>query len=436
MRLEADARLTGCRELGSTAWRDRGLTPVTTRHFGLWQRLPGHTACRHLPPLAGVRCRAAASGHARATLPRHRFARRLARVGRAVPRAAVDDGRWPGHRPVGVDGAGGSMPATPACAEACGQPTEPRPGCGVPVARLLGRCHAGTGVLLTLGVAPRLPHDLARGQAVQPSGQAGDVRVADRGLGSDAPLALRVPAGVPAVRRVGVRPLVEVTPGRPLVQPSGRRPAAVNGLPRSRWRTAVGVDDPLVAWLPPKTGPAWRPRETGAALPDAGVRRAGRYRMGTPGVRTRAITLVPTRLDAEAYGVSARAERYRPRGPVETARAQLKTTRQRDVWPCNTLPGVLKARTMCAIVSHLVRLVRRPSATLHHTAVERISCVEALRWRSAPRPGLPCVALMVIPGRPQRVEPRVQKRPPKRVPFMITPRQALRQQVVQQERSG
>jgi hypothetical protein len=39
---------------------------------------------------------------------------------------------------------------------------EQRPGCGVPVAHLLGLFHAGTGVLLKLVVAPLLTYDLAQ----------------------------------------------------------------------------------------------------------------------------------------------------------------------------------------------------------------------------------------------------------------------------------
>jgi hypothetical protein len=49
------------------------------------------------------------------------------------------------------------MPDTPALQEAFGQSTEQRPGCGFPVARLLGLFHAGTGLLLKLVVAPVLP---------------------------------------------------------------------------------------------------------------------------------------------------------------------------------------------------------------------------------------------------------------------------------------
>ena len=104
-----------------------------------------------------------------------------------------------------------------------------------------------------------------------------------------------------------------------------------------------------------------------------------------------------------------------------------------DVLHGKTVPGVLKALTVFALVYHLVRMVMRPSATLQHSAVERISCLDALRWLSAPYTGMSFVALMVNPTRPDRIEPRVKKRRPKSFPLMITPRQVLRQQLVHQE---
>jgi Transposase DDE domain len=166
------------------------------------------------------------------------------------------------------------------------------------------------------------------------------------------------------------------------------------------------------------------------------VLREVRYRIGTPGFRTREITLVTTLLDAEAYGVSDLAELYRQRWQVETALAQLKTTMQMDVLHCKTVPGVLKELMMFAIVYNLVRLVMWQSATLQHTTVERISFLDALRWLSSPSTTMPLVALIIIPVRPHRVEPRVKKRRPKSFPFMVKPRQTLRQQLVQQELRG
>jgi hypothetical protein len=434
--LQPEAILAVCREIGYTAWRDRVLTPVTTVQLFLLQILHGNTACSHLPHLSGLQFSAAAYCQARAKLPLRCFDLLLERFGRAVQRAALDEERWHGHRTFLVDGAGCSMPDTPALQDAFGQPTEQRPGCGFPMAHLLGLFHAGTGVLLKLVVAPLLTHDLAQVQAVHPTLQPGDVLGADRGLCSYAHLALLVQAGVHAVLRVGARQIVDFTPGRPFVRPSVRRTPAVKGMPRSRWLKAVGVHDQLVAWLKPQTCPSWLARETLVALPDSLVLREVRYHAGTPGFRTREITLVTTLLDGEIYRVADLAELYRRRWQVETSLAHLKTTMQMNVLHCKTVPGVLKELTIFAIVYNLVRMVMRQSAALQHTAVERISFLDALRWLGAPGTGTLLGALVVNPVRPHRVEPRVKKRRPKSFPFMITPRQERPQQLVQQERRG
>ena len=434
--LQPDAILAVCGEVDYTGWRDRVLTPVTTMQLFLLQILHGNTACSHLPHLSGLRFSAAAYCQARARLPLRFFALLLERFSSAVQRSALDDGRWQGHRTFLVDGSGCSMPDTPALQDAFGQSTEQRPGCGFPVAHLLGLFHAGTGVLLKLVVAPLLTHDLAQVQKVHPLLAPGDVLVADRGLCSYAHLALLVQAGVHAVLRVGARQIVDFTPGRPFVLPSVRRTPAVKGIPRSRWLKALGIHDQLVAWLKPKTCPSWLTRETLAALPESLVLREVRYHLSMPGFRTREITLVTTLLDTEVYSVPDLAELYRRRWQVETSLAHLKTTMQMDVLHCKTVPGVLKELMVFAIVYNLVRLVMWQSATLQHTAVQRISFLDALRWLSEPSTGMPLVALMVIPIRPHRVEPRVKKRRPKSFPFMIKPRQALRQQLVQQELQG
>jgi IS4 transposase len=171
--------------------------------------------------------------------------------------------------------------------------------------------------------------------------------------------------------------------------PGVRRTSAVKGIPRSRWLKAAGLHDQLVTWLKPKTRPSWLARETLAALPEALVLREVRYRIGTQGFRTRQITLVTTRLDADDYCVSDLAELYRRRWQVETSLAHLKTLMQMDVLHGKTVAGVLKELTIFAIVYNLVRVVRWHSAVLHHLAVERISFLDALRWLGAPSTGLP-----------------------------------------------
>jgi hypothetical protein len=292
--------------------------------------------------------------------------------------------------------------------------------------------HAGTGRLLKLVVAPLLTHALALVRAVHPSVPAGDVLVADRGRCSYAPLARLAQAGMHAVRRVSARQLVACTPGRPWVTPGVRRTPAVKGLPRSRWRQALGADDPLVTWLKPKPRPSWLTREALAALPEALGLPEVRDHIGTPGFRTREITLVTTPLEAEAYRVSDRAELSRRRWQVEPALAQLQTGMQREVRHGQTVAGTLKELTILAMVDNLVRLGMRPSAALQPTAAARIRVLDALRWLGAPRTGMPLVGLIVNPRRPPRVEPWVKQRRPKPFPLMLKPRQERHQQLIQQ----
>jgi hypothetical protein len=166
------------------------------------------------------------------------------------------------------------------------------------------------------------------------------------------------------------------------------------------------------------------------------VRREVRDHIGRPGFRTRQLTLVTTRLDAASSRVADLADLYRQRWPVETALAPLKTTMRMEGLHGQTVPGVLQELTVLAVVDNLVRRVMWHSAILQHIAVERISFRAALRWLGAPRTGLPFSALSMNPGRPSRVEPRVKKRPPKSVPWMLKPRQALRRQLIQQTLGG
>jgi hypothetical protein len=116
---------------------------------------------------------------------------------------------------------------------------------------------------------------------------------------------------------------------------------------------------------------------------------------------------------------------------IKTALSHLKTPIQMDVLHGQTVPGVLKERTVFALVYNLVRMVMGHSAMLQHSNAERISFLDALRWLGAPSTGMPLIALIVNPARPHRVEPRVKKRRPKSFPLMITPRQQLRQQLIQ-----
>jgi len=354
------------------------------------------------------------------------------RVGQSVRPTALEDGRWHGHRTFFVDGSGCSRPDTPVLQEEFGQPGEQQPGCGFPVARLLALCHAGTGLLSQLVVSPLNTHELARVQKMHPAMAPGDVLVTDRDLSSYAHIALLVQAGVHALMRVGARHMVDFTPQRPFVLPGTRRTPQLKGLPRSRWLKAHGKEDQQVAWCKPKTCPPWLDPATFEARPASLILRELRYQVSQPGFRSRLITLVTTFVDAACYPKDDLAELYFKRWEAETHLRQLKTTMKMDVLHCKTVLGVLKERTVFTLIYNLVRLVILPSAHQQQVDVERISFLDALRWLCAPDSGVPLEELFVNPSRPNRVEPRVQKRRPQKYPFMTKPRHVLRNQFIQQ----
>jgi Transposase DDE domain len=226
--------------------------------------------------------------------------------------------------------------------------------------------------------------------------------------------------------------MVDCTLGRSVVRPDSRRTPAIQGLPRSKWLTALGHHDQGVAWLQPKTCPTWLDHATFAALPETLVGREVRYQVSTPEFRTRQITLVTTLLDAGLYSADDRATLYGTRWEVETHLRHLKTAMHMDVLHGKTVAGVLKDLTIFAIIDNLVRMVILPSAQLPRVDAARISFLDALQWFGAPSTGMPVAALIINPARPHRVEPGVRKRRPKNFPFISKPRQELRIQLMKQ----
>jgi hypothetical protein len=103
-----------------------------------------------------------------------------------------------------------------------------------------------------------------------------------------------------------------------------------------------------------------------------------------------------------------------------------------DVLHGQRLAGVMKERTVFALVDNLVRVVMLEAAKRQGVALERLSFVDALRWLSTARPGEPLPPLVVNPHRPDRVEPRAVKRRPKPYPLLMKPRRAARNALIQQ----
>lgn len=424
--LEPAAIEDACRE-AEHLYRKRRLHPVATLQLFLLQVLHGNTSCQHLPHLAGMKFSASAYCQARARLALDVFQSLLRRMCAAFQQDLLDEGRWRGHRTFLLDGSAFSMPDTPSLQARFGQPGAQTPGCGFPVAHLLACFHAGTGLVTRVLTAPLRTHDMAQAAEMHADLRKGDVLLADRGFCSFAHIALVLRQTLHAVFRVHQRVIVDFTPHRPHAVPGRGNCAHNKGLPRSRWRRQLGVQDQLVECLKPVQRPKWMSEEDFAALPASITVRELRYRVGRRGFRVQEVTLVTTLLDAEAYPLKALAELYSRRWEVETHLAELKRTMKMDVLHCETPDGVLKELAVFAMAYNLVRCVMLESAARQGVAVDRVSFIDALRWLQAFPDGKPIAELHRNPSRPNRLDPRVRKRRPKQYPLMKRPRAELRQ---------
>jgi hypothetical protein len=418
-----------CRAAGHT-WRERQLDPVATVHLFVLQILHGNTACAHLPRLTGQTFSASAYCQARARLPLA-VCQALLQAVTAAAQPLVDTvGLWRGHRTWFVDGTGVSMPDAPDLTRAFGYAVNQRRGCGFPVAKVVALFHAGTGLLQCLLPGPLRSHEMARATGLHPQMRAGDVLVGDRAFGSFAHLALLARQGLHGLFRLNSRRVVDFTPGR--VTPGRWDRKGLWGKARSRWVRSLGPNDQVVDWYKPYVRPAWLTRDEYASLPKLLRVREARYAVDRPGFRVRSVTLVTTLLDAEAYPLAALADLYRQRWQVELDLRHLKITLGMDVLHCRTEAGVLKEMALFALVHNLVRVVMAEAGRRRGVPVERVSFVDALRWLSSSPPGTPLPRLVVNPARPDRVEPRCQKRRGKNYPYMIHPRAVLRQRLLAQ----
>lgn len=410
-----------CREAGAR-WRDRTLSPVVTIYVFLLQVLHGNTAMTNLPRLSGKRFTPAAYCQARQRLPLAALRRLLAESG-APLRTGAGRGvaTWHGHRTWLVDGSSCSMPDTPVLQKHFGQPTEQKKGCGFPVAHLLVLFEVSTGRLLDVRASSWRIHDLTRVAELQSYFQRGDVLVADRGFCSYAHLAQLAEQGVHVVLRMKRSQIVDFRPHRPA---AGTDRDA--GRPRSIWLARCGRHDQVVLWRRPETVSRTMTPAQHAALPAYVAVRELRYRVATPGFRTRQVTLATTLLNPERYPAADLAELYRQRWQVETNLRHLKQTLGLAVLKSETVTGVEKEILIFALVYNLVQSALATAAARQDVPRERLSFVDALRHLRWPLENAAPPDLWVNPQRPNRYEPRVRKRRAPGYPLMTKPRATLR----------
>src|SRR5207237_196902 len=166
-------------------------------------------------------------------------------------------------------------------------------------------------------------HEMSQLAGLHAALKPGDVLLADRGFCSFVHLALLSYLPVDAVFRMHQRQIVDFTPNRPH---RGKRKKGDRrrGVPTSRFLRQLGQEDQLVEWTRPTRAPAWVAALFYAALPSTVRVRELRYRITTPGRRTRVVTIATTLLDPMRYPKRHLAALYGLRWEVETNFRHLK----------------------------------------------------------------------------------------------------------------
>jgi hypothetical protein len=420
-----------CRDAGHV-WRDRKLAPVQTVHLMVLQVLHFNAAIRALRHIAKVTVSAAAYCEARARLPLAAV-QALLRAGAASLRDCLSPGGgpadptvWRGHRTLLLDGSGTLAPDTPDNRRAFPLNRRQRPGCSLPVPRVLGLFDALTGLIVELLPFDLFAHEQAKAPLLHPLLDEGDLLVGDRAFCSYAHLAILWARGVLACFRMHQAQQVDFRPHRKHYDRRGGGKAlkAQAGRPRSKWVRRLGKHDQVVRWTRPKMKERsrWMTPEQFLALPEELEVREVRYRVAEKGCRTREVTVVTTLLDPLKYPKESIAELYGIRWRVETHFRELKTTLKMDRLKCHGAAGVQKELAAYCLAYNLVRAVIARAAAAQGTTPDRVSFVDALRWLVWAEADEQLPALVINPERPGRYEPRVLKRVTRTFTKMNKPR--------------
>lgn len=329
----------------------------------------------------------------------------------------------PVSRPLKViDGTCFNLPDTEANREVCPQSADQQPGCGFPLVRLVGLFCLKTGALLEEASAPHTTSENALFQELWPTFQAGDLLLADRNFSSYGSLA--------GLQQQGVDCLFQLHASRKRDFRKGKR---------------LGPQDRLITWTKPKVKPANLTQAQWQQLPATLTVRLVRVRLTTKNGRCKTLTLVTTLTDPKAWPVWLLAALYARRWKIELYWDDIKTTLQMDMLSCHTPAMVHKELQMHFIAYNLIRSLMGEAALVGDVPLARISFKGTLdaalqysramdkipvrhrhRRRTLYLEMLATIASDLVPERPDRWEPRCQKRRPKAYPFMTRPRYLMK----------
>lgn len=417
-----------CRLLGHV-WRDRTFTPLVTLWTFLSQVLNADSACkaavaRVLSFLSVTRGLVASHDpsaycKARKRLPAGLLPHLTRHVAGGLAAKVEPHHLWHGHRVKLVDGSSVALWDSRKNQAKYPQPSCQKPGCGFPVARIVGIFDLLTGALVDLAMGPLKVAETTLFHAICRAVHAGEVLVGDRNFCSYADIVRFQRQGADVVFRLHSKRKVDFRKAQRL----GRR-------------------DYLVEW-PKCRRPLWLSKEDYQALPATLTVRVVRVRCRVPGWRADEILLVTTLLDPKAYPACDIGEVFLRRWNVETDFDHLKTTMNMEFLRTRSPEMVERELWAHLLAYNLIRTLMWDAAVHRRVPPMTLSFKGSIQEMVALWPFsvvasrerdltdfyealLRGIGFHRIPHRPHRSEPRVRKRRPKNYPVMGAPRHECR----------
>jgi len=326
--------------------------------------------------------------------------------------------RWRGRSVKLLDGTTVSMPDTASNQEAFPQSGEQKPGLGFPLARLVALLSLGSGAVLGWAMGPckgKGTGEQTLFRELLDALEAGDVVIADRLYCTYWTLAMLKARGVDV-----------------LMRQHARRPHDF------RCGTRLGRDDHVVQWQRPQR-PAWMDEHSYAAMPE---------QLAVREVRVNGRVLVTTLLEARTASAAQIDRLYRSRWNIEVDLRSIKAEMGMDILRCKTSPMIRKEVAVHLLAYTLVRAVMAQAANLAREMARALSFKASMQVLNAYHQQLRhsvgarttvmishvlgALAILRLPWRPHRVEPRAIKRRPKPHRLLLIPRPLARLQILLQ----
>ena len=365
--------------------------------------------------LGSCSCDTGAYCTARDALPEAACHELVRRTGQGVEDEAPDEWLWHGRRVRVVDGSTVTMPDTPENQAEYPQARSQKPGCGLPIVRIVVIFSLSVGTVLEAAIGKYKGKETGETglfRSLADTLRADEVVLADRGFAGWFDMALLVQRGIEVVVRKHALRSTDFRTGRRL-----------------------GRNDHVVH-LPKPLRPEWMSPEQYATLPESLVLREVRVRVTQRGFRTKTLVVVTTLTDGNEFSADEIAQLYRRRWQAELHLRSIKVVLQMDHLRTKTPHRVRNEFYMHLVAYNLIRRTIAVAAFAADIFPWQISFKGTLQlltnflpWLISSMPLDPgCRALVVsiasqiVGNRPDRFEPRRIKRRPKPHTLLQRPR--------------